>query len=385
MKGQNEMSVNISIRNAIKRYGDNTVIKDLTLSIRGGEFFTLLGPSGCGKTTLLRMIAGFNTIEGGDFYFNDTCINTLDPAKRNIGMVFQNYAIFPHMSVRKNVEFGLRNRPFDRKKIREQGEKFLELMQIDALADRMPEKLSGGQQQRVALARALCVEPDVLLMDEPLSNLDAKLRVEMRAVIKEIQHNVDITTVYVTHDQEEAMAVSDRIAVMSGGVIQHVGTPKNIYQRPANLFVATFIGRSNILEGQIVDVSGGKALVELASGCRALFDAVGAQHLRTRKVKLCVRPEEFIIEPDGGEGLSAVVDDCVFLGLNTEYFLHLATGERIEIIRESTIDSIIEPGTQVRLSLNTNKANLFSEDGSQNLMTGLKNDLAAAPGGEEGA
>jgi len=249
----------------------------------------------------------------------------------------------------------------------------------------MPEKLSGGQQQRVALARALCVEPDVLLMDEPLSNLDAKLRVEMRAVIKEIQHNVDITTVYVTHDQEEAMAVSDRIAVMSGGVIQHVGTPKNIYQRPANLFVATFIGRSNILEGQIVDVSGGKALVELASGCRALFDAVGAQHLRTRKVKLCVRPEEFIIEPDGGEGLSAVVDDCVFLGLNTEYFLHLATGERIEIIRESTIDSIIEPGTQVRLSLNTNKANLFSEDGSQNLMTGLKNDLAAAPGGEEGA
>ena len=281
--------------------------------------------------------------------------------------------------------FGLRNRPFDRKKIREQGEKFLELMQIDALADRMPEKLSGGQQQRVALARALCVEPDVLLMDEPLSNLDAKLRVEMRAVIKEIQHNVDITTVYVTHDQEEAMAVSDRIAVMSGGVIQHVGTPKNIYQRPANLFVATFIGRSNILEGQIVDVSGGKALVELASGCRALFDAVGAQHLRTRKVKLCVRPEEFIIEPDGGEGLSAVVDDCVFLGLNTEYFLHLATGERIEIIRESTIDSIIEPGTQVRLSLNTNKANLFSEDGSQNLMTGLKNDLAAAPGGEEGA
>ena len=181
------MSVNINIRNAVKRYGNNTVIENLTLSIRGGEFFTLLGPSGCGKTTLLRMIAGFNSIEGGDFYFNDTRINDLNPAKRNIGMVFQNYAIFPHMNVRKNVEFGLKNRPFDRKLIHQQADKFLKLMQIDQLAERMPAQLSGGQQQRVALARALCIEPDVLLMDEPLSNLDAKLRVEMRTVIKEIK------------------------------------------------------------------------------------------------------------------------------------------------------------------------------------------------------
>jgi iron(III) transport system ATP-binding protein len=201
------VSVNITVKHALKKFGNSVIIPDLNVEIKKGEFFTLLGPSGCGKTTLLRMIAGFNSIEGGDFYFNDGRINDLDPAKRNIGMVFQNYAIFPHLSVRKNVEFGLKNRKLSKEKIAGQADKFLKLMQIDQLADRMPDKLSGGQQQRVALARALCIEPDVLLMDEPLSNLDAKLRVEMRAVIKNIQHNVGITTIYVTHDQEEAMAV----------------------------------------------------------------------------------------------------------------------------------------------------------------------------------
>ena len=372
------MSVNISIRNAVKRYGNPTVIENLTLSIRGGEFFTLLGPSGCGKTTLLRMIAGFNSIEGGDFYFNDTRINDLNPAKRNIGMVFQNYAIFPHMNVRKNVEFGLKNRPvdkrIDKKLIHGQADKFLKLMQIDQLADRMPAQLSGGQQQRVALARALCIEPDVLLMDEPLSNLDAKLRVEMRTAIKEIQNSVGITTVYVTHDQEEAMAVSDRIAVMNGGVIQHVGTPKNIYQRPANTFVATFIGRSNILKGEM-EVEGGKAVVSLPTGYKAAFDTVAPENLKKQPVPLCARPEELIVETGEGEGLKAVIDSCVFLGLNTHYFVHLLSGEKAEIIQESSIDSIIKPGTQVRLRLNTEKANLFTQDGSRNLLTGVENDL----------
>ena len=373
------MSVNINIRNAVKRYGNTTVIENLTLSIRGGEFFTLLGPSGCGKTTLLRMIAGFNSIEGGDFYFNDTRINDLNPAKRNIGMVFQNYATFPHMNVRKNVEFGLKNRPadkrIDKKLIHEQADKFLKLMQIDQLADRMPAQLSGGQQQRVALARALCIEPDVLLMDEPLSNLDAKLRVEMRTAIKEIQNSVGITTVYVTHDQEEAMAVSDRIAVMNGGVIQHVGTPKNIYQRPANTFVATFIGRSNILQGEM-DVEGGRAVVSLPTGYKAAFDTVAPENLKKQPVILCARPEELIVETTEGDGLKAVIDSCVFLGLNTHYFVHLLTGEKAEIIQESSIDSIIQPGTQVRLRLNTEKANLFTQDGSRNLLTGVENDLA---------
>ena len=244
------MSVNISVRHALKKYGSNTVIPDLSVEMREGEFFTLLGPSGCGKTTLLRMIAGFNSIEGGDIYFNDRRINDLDPAKRNIGMVFQNYAIFPHLSVRNNVAFGLKERRLSRDKIQQETDRFMKLMHIDEYADRMPDRLSGGQQQRVALARALVIQPDVLLMDEPLSNLDAKLRVEMRTVIKEIQHSVGITTVYVTHDQEEAMAVSDRIAVMNLGVIQQIGTPKALYQRPANLFVSSFIGRTNIVDGR---------------------------------------------------------------------------------------------------------------------------------------
>ena len=243
----------ISVKDAVKRYGNNTVIPDLNLEIGDGELFTLLGPSGCGKTTLLRMIAGFNSIEGGDIFFNEKRINDMDPSKRNIGMVFQNYAIFPNLSVRDNVAFGLKNRKVDKAEIKKRTDEFLNLMQIMQYADRMPNQLSGGQQQRIALARALVISPDVLLMDEPLSNLDAKLRVEMRSVIRHTQKSVGITTVYVTHDQEEAMAISDRIAVMKEGVIQHVGTPRDIYQRPKNVFVATFIGRTNIVNAHVKD------------------------------------------------------------------------------------------------------------------------------------
>lgn len=371
------MSEEIIIKHALKKYGDNVIIPDLSLDIREGEFFTLLGPSGCGKTTLLRMIAGFNSIEGGDFFFSEKRINDLDPAKRNIGMVFQNYAIFPHYTVRKNVEFGLKNKKFPKDKIKTQSEKFMKLMQIDQYADRMPERLSGGQQQRVALARALCIEPDVLLMDEPLSNLDAKLRVEMRTVIKNIQHNVGITTVYVTHDQEEAMAVSDRIAVMNAGVIQHVGTPKSIYQRPANLFVATFIGRSNVIKGKLV-VDGGKTYLETLSGYRAEIHTVRPEQQKNQDITMSVRPEEFLLDRDSTEGISAIVDDCVFLGLNTHYFVHLSSGEEVEIIQESSIDSIIEPGSEIKLKINTDKVNLFTADGEENILTGVCNDCAKA-------
>ena len=371
------MSEEIIIKHALKKYGDNVIIPDLSLDIREGEFFTLLGPSGCGKTTLLRMIAGFNSIEGGDFFFGEKRINDLDPAKRNIGMVFQNYAIFPHYTVRKNVEFGLKNKKFPKDKIKTQSEKFMKLMQIDQYADRMPERLSGGQQQRVALARALCIEPDVLLMDEPLSNLDAKLRVEMRTVIKNIQHNVGITTVYVTHDQEEAMAVSDRIAVMNAGVIQHVGKPKSIYQRPANLFVATFIGRSNVIKGKLV-VENGKTYLETLSGYRAEIHTVRPEQQKNQDITMSVRPEEFLLDRDSTEGISAIVDDCVFLGLNTHYFVHLSSGEEVEIIQESSIDSIIEPGSEIKLKINTDKVNLFTADGEENILTGVCNDCAKA-------
>ena len=371
------MSNQVIIKDAVKRYGDFTALNGVSLDIREGEFFTLLGPSGCGKTTLLRMIAGFNSIEGGDFYFGDKRINDVPAHKRDIGMVFQNYAIFPHLSVRDNVAYGLKARKVPAREIKPRVDEALELVQISHLADRKPNELSGGQQQRVALARALCIEPDVLLMDEPLSNLDAKLRVEMRTVIKNIQHNVGITTVYVTHDQEEAMAVSDRIAVMNAGVIQHVGKPKSIYQRPANLFVATFIGRSNVIKGKLV-VDGGKTYLETLSGYRAEIHTVRPAQQKEQEITLSVRPEEFLLDRDSTEGISAIVDDCVFLGLNTHYFVHLSSGEEVEIIQESSIDSIIEPGSEIKLKINTDKVNLFTADGEENILTGVCNDCAKA-------
>ncbi|MEA5143939.1 MAG: ABC transporter ATP-binding protein [Oscillibacter sp.] len=359
------MKVVIKISHALKKYGENIIIPDLSLDIQAGEFFTLLGPSGCGKTTLLRMIAGFNTIEGGDFYFGDKRINDLDPAKRNIGMVFQNYAIFPHLSVKSNVAFGLKNRKLPAKEIEARTNQFLKLMKIEEYKDRMPERLSGGQQQRVALARALAIEPDVLLMDEPLSNLDAKLRVEMREAIKEIQKKLGITTVYVTHDQEEAMAVSDRIAVISSGVIQQIGTPKALYQRPQNLFVATFIGRTNILK---CSVSGeGEARgINFGTYHMPMSNLLGAED--GAEVIASVRPEEFIISKGLSDGLHGRVLYSTFLGLNTHYFVELSTNERIEIIQESQIDDIIADGSDITLQIKREKINVFTADGSRSLV-----------------
>jgi len=371
------MSVNITISHALKRFEDTVIIPDLNLRIKEGELFTLLGPSGCGKTTLLRMIAGFNTIEGGDFYFNDRRINDMDPAKRNIGMVFQNYAIFPHYTVRKNVEFGLRNKHFPPENLRAQADKFLSLMQIAPLADRLPDRLSGGQQQRVALARALCIQPDVLLMDEPLSNLDAKLRIEMRGAIKNIQHSVGITTVYVTHDQEEAMAISDRIAVMNAGEIQHIGTPKSIYQRPANIFVSTFIGRSNVLPAEFVlkENIPTVRVGDYAFPMPNVQDSFLQKNLD--KVTLSVRPEELLMRPAnaGQTGLRATIEDCVFLGLNTHYFMRLEDGTEVVSIQESSLENILAPGTAICLEVNTEKANLFTADGAANILSGVSNDL----------
>ena len=360
------MSVDIRIKNAVKRYGENTVIKDLSVEIKEGEFFTLLGPSGCGKTTLLRMIAGFNSIEGGDFFFGERRVNDMDPAKRNIGMVFQNYAIFPNMTVKDNVAFGLKNRKVPKDQCEKETDEFLKLMQIDEYRDRMPERLSGGQQQRVALARALVIKPDVLLMDEPLSNLDAKLRVEMRTAIKEIQNRIGITTVYVTHDQEEAMAVSDRIAVMDGGVIQQIGRPRDLYQRPENLFVATFIGRTNVLDAKL-ECAGGKGALTFADGHAVQLDNIDPE-AASQAVKVSVRPEEFVIQRDAtAPGVSATVDDSVFLGLNTHYFVHLDSGEKVEIVMESEIENSVPKGTAIKLAVKTHKINVFTADGARTL------------------
>lgn len=352
----------ISIKNAVKKYGDNTVIPNLSAEIEEGELFTLLGPSGCGKTTLLRMIAGFNSIEGGDICFNEKRINDMDPSKRNIGMVFQNYAIFPNLSVRENVAFGLKNRKMDKETIKKQTDKYLELMQIMEYADRMPNQLSGGQQQRIALARALVIMPDVLLMDEPLSNLDAKLRLEMRTVIRHTQKSVGITTVYVTHDQEEAMAISDKIAVMKDGVIQHIGKPKDIYQRPKNVFVATFIGRTNIINAKIEN-----GCLVFKDGYREKIEILGKA--ADQEVLCSIRPEEFVIEKDtSGEGIHGVVKESTYLGLNTHYFIETDAGETVEIVEESSLEEDLKEGQKVLLRVKKEKINVFNQAGDLNLV-----------------
>lgn len=352
----------ISIKDVVKKYGDNTVIPDLNAEIEDGELFTLLGPSGCGKTTLLRMIAGFNSIEGGDIYFNDKRINDMDPSKRNIGMVFQNYAIFPNLSVRDNVAFGLKNRKVEKDKIKEETDKYLNLMQIMQYADRMPNQLSGGQQQRIALARALVITPDVLLMDEPLSNLDAKLRLEMRTVIRHTQKSVGITTVYVTHDQEEAMAISDKIAVMKDGVIQHIGRPKDIYQRPKNVFVATFIGRTNIIPAKIEN-----GVLVFADGYREEIDAL--KNAKNQEVLCSVRPEEFIISKDGSEeGIHGTVKEFTYLGLNTHYYIDTDEGDTVEIVEESSLEEELKEGQSVVLRVKKQKINIFNKAGDTNLV-----------------
>ena len=352
------------------------IVNDLNMEIREGEQLILLGPSGCGKSTTLRMIAGLEDITSGSLHMRGQVVNNVACGDRGVSMVFQNYAIFPHMTVRDNVAFGLKNRKESKETIQKETDEFMKLMHISEYADRMPDRLSGGQQQRVALARALVIKPDVLLMDEPLSNLDAKLRVEMRTVIKEIQHTVGITNVYVTHDQEEAMAVSDRIAVMNKGDIQQVGTPKDIYQRPANLFVATFIGRSNVLDGEL-RMENGKPVLHFHAGASITLDNVRAEECKNQPVKISVRPEEFILDAStDATGLKATVDSSVFLGLNTHYFAHTDDGDKIEIIQESQIDSIIPDGTVVRLGVKTEKINVFDAEGKQNLLEGVRNDNA---------
>lgn len=361
------MSVAINIENVVKRFGKDTVIDGLSLDIKPGEFFTLLGPSGCGKTTLLRMIIGFNSIEGGQIKIDGKVINDIPTTKRNMGMVFQNYAIFPHMSVKDNIAFGLKNRKVPKSEIQKKVDEILKVVKIDHLKDRMPQKLSGGQQQRIALARAIVIHPEVLLMDEPLSNLDAKLRTEMRNAIKQIQQQVGITTVYVTHDQEEALAVSDRIAVMNGGVIQQIDTPKNIYQRPANTFVSTFIGLSNIMQGVLEGNDQGRAAVRIGN-YKFIMNNIKKDCAANSSVKISVRPEEFIINKETEEGIPVVVKSSVFLGVATHYFVETKEGQEIEVIENSDLNELIPNGAKIHLKVQVRKINVFNEDGSKSLI-----------------
>ena len=350
------MSNAVIIKDAVKKYGDFVALKGVSLDIREGEFFTLLGPSGCGKTTLLRMIAGFNSIEGGEFYFGDRLINAVPAHKRDIGMVFQNYAIFPHLTVEENVAYGLKARKVPAREIAPRVAEALELVQIAHLAKRKPNELSGGQQQRVALARAFVIEPSVLLMDEPLSNLDAKLRVQMRTVIKKLQRKVGITTIYVTHDQEEALAISDRIAVMKDGVIMQIGTPTEIYAKPQNPFVAGFIGTSNFLDCTVRE--NGEVTIE-----NELTIRVPLKKEYSGKATLSARPEQLFFSEIGMPG---EVQFSTFLGDFIEYEVRLADGQLLTV-NEYTKDTttVHENGERIHLNFDPGRISIYEAESEE--------------------
>ena len=364
----------ISVKDAVKRYGNNTVIPDLNLEIGDGELFTLLGPSGCGKTTLLRMIAGFNSIEGGDIFFNEKRINDMDPSKRNIGMVFQNYAIFPNLSVRDNVAFGLKNRKVDKDEIKKRTDEFLNLMQIMQYADRMPNQLSGGQQQRIALARALVISPDVLLMDEPLSNLDAKLRNQMRAEIIKLRQRINTTFIYVTHDQTEAMTLGDRIVIMKDGVIQQIGTPQEVFDHPANLFVAGFIGmpQMNFYDAELTQENGSYAVT--LDGAKVILSGEKQANLKKNHVKpgpitLGVRPEHLLLSGSEDNAIRGTVDVSEMMGSAVHLHVSACGRDTIMIVPTTEIESsaAFTIGSPIAFTFSGSTAHLFDRETQKNL------------------
>ncbi|MDR0826901.1 MAG: ABC transporter ATP-binding protein [Desulfovibrio sp.] len=305
----------IVLDNLVKKFADHAVVDHISLSVADGEFFTLLGPSGCGKTTLLRMLAGFTAPDGGDIRFGDKSIVKTPPHRRECGMVFQNYALFPHLTVFDNVAYGLKARKEPAPAIKTRVEDILRSVHLDGFAERYPRQLSGGQQQRVALARALVIRPEVLLMDEPLSNLDAKLRVDMREEIRRIQKGFGITTIYVTHDQEEAMAVSDRIAILSGGRLQQVGRPRDIYFQPANTFTAEFMGACALLRAEAdLDQENAVRIAEMP-----LFLDIGPTP--PPPFTLMLRPDWIEEAKDGvsQNRFRAVVQEAIFSGADVIY------------------------------------------------------------------
>ena len=326
------MAADLKIVNLTKEFesfdqpGNKVVAVDnVSLEVEKGELVTLLGPSGCGKTTLLRMIAGFEDPTSGDIYLSGQRVNDMAPNQRNAAMVFQSYALFPHLNVLENVVFGLRLQRLPADEVTERGEKVLELVGLGGLGERSTSQLSGGQQQRVALARAIVMEPSILLFDEPLSNLDAKLREQMRIEIRQLQQRVGITSVYVTHDQAEAMSMSDRIVVMDHGRIRQVGSPMDVYARPRNRFVADFIGKVNFLTAK---VSGPKR-VQLLDQELTVADL--DERPVGEEVVLTIRPEAINLRTSGGH-LSGRIDRATFLGGMVEYAIHVASlGETLVV------------------------------------------------------
>ena len=363
-------TIAVGINNLEKRYGSFTALEQINLAIQDNEFFTLLGPSGCGKTSLLRIIAGFEATNAGSLFLYGEKIDSLPPDKRPINTVFQNYALFPHMSVSDNISFGLRMLEWPTDEIAARVNEMIKLVRLDSFEHRKPAQLSGGQQQRVALARAMAPKPRLLLLDEPLSALDLKLRQQMRTELKQLQRDTGITFVFVTHDQEEALSMSDRIAVMSAGKIQQIGTPADIYEQPVNRFVADFIGESNLIEAQVVrvqrvgaqveepQVDGSeryKVIVRLPTGDE--IDAYASRSVITGESGVVLlRPESLAIHRSdnaqpvadkhtspGTAQLHGTVSNIVYLGTDRQYTVTLSQGLQIDIRQQNqsaTINSI---------------------------------------------
>jgi len=283
--------MNIQLKDIVKRFGTLEAVSHVSLEIQDGELFTLLGPSGCGKTTILRLIGGFNKPDNGEIYFDGKPVTPIPPYERNIGMVFQNYALWPHMTISNNITYGLKLKKLPKAEIADQVSHVLKLVNLVGLEKRYPGQLSGGQQQRVALARALVLNPDVLLLDEPLSNLDAKIRVQVRAEIRKLQKELGITTIYVTHDQEEALTLSDRIAVINLGKLLQIGSPRDLYERPHNPFVADFIGINNLIPGNVQEINTTEKWVRVQTKVGPLLCTSDEQYKPGDRCMISVRPE----------------------------------------------------------------------------------------------
>jgi len=341
----------IQLKNIELSFGNTKVIKNISMDIKNGEFFSFLGPSGCGKSTLLRLIAGFETCQKGQVIIEGKDITKLPPWERKVGMVFQSYALWPHMSIRENIEFGLKEQKLNMMEINYKVDKVLELVGLKEFASRYPNQLSGGQQQRVALARTVVTEPKVLLLDEPLSNLDASLRVQMRQELLALQRSLNLTTIFVTHDQEEANTTSDRIALLKGGVVQQIDCPTHLYDKPANLFVANFIGSANILKGNIRKEDN-LSIFESEEGFKIPVDSktIGS-------CSLLLRPHTLNITQDKDFHMDGVIKNKEFLGSMVRYFVNIGT-------REIIVDSIHSKGSEVlgineKIYLKTNKAESY--------------------------
>ncbi|MGH2596723.1 MAG: ABC transporter ATP-binding protein [Actinomycetota bacterium] len=365
----------IVVQNATKSFGKVVAVSDITIRIPGGEFFSMLGPSGCGKTTTLRMIAGFEEPDRGRILLQGQDVTFVPSAKRNVNMVFQNYGLFPHMTVADNIAFGPKIKKFKKDEIHSRVTEILRVVRLERMEDRRPSQLSGGQQQRVALARALVNRPAALLLDEPLGALDLKLRKEMQLELKELQVRTGTTFVYVTHDQEEAMTMSDRIAVMNGGIVEQLATPRELYQRPASSFVAGFIGTSNLISMRVDRREGGLLVMDLGEGQLILANDPGESG---ESVTITVRPEWIKLagdEPRARESrVGVTVVDVVYLGSVTQMIAELRTGERLTVHRLNDEVGAVDPRPGDRVTLRWAAEHSFVIGDSGNI------DIAAEEG-----